>query len=82
MRPVPEVEPIVKEVVASNAGVSPTEVHWETTYVELGLTGVSKAHTFAELEVVFSVVLMPYIDQFLTVGQTIEYISMHAPPAQ
>ena len=81
MRPVPEVEPIVKEVVAINAGVPPTEVHWETNFVEIGLTGASKAHAFAELEVVFNVVLMPYIDQFTTVGQTTEYISVHAPPA-
>jgi hypothetical protein len=35
----------------------------------------------AELEIEFTVVLVPYTDDFITVGQTTEYISLHAPPA-
>ena len=80
MRPISEVEPIVKEVVARHAGVPPHQVHWETTYDELGLIGPSKVSVMAELEVIFNLVLVPYTDQFDTVGQTIEYISLHAPP--
>jgi hypothetical protein len=81
MRPVSEVAPIVIEVVARNAGVPPTQVHWGTTYTELGLIGPSKVKTFMELEAIFTVVLLPYIEDFITVGQTIEYISLNAPPA-